>query len=55
MAFLIIFTLGYGLGGMSALVIIGLAIAARRGDRSDATTGSHVPADEMVAAWRNEG
>src|SRR5689334_21249309 len=31
--FLIIFTLGYLLGGVSALFILGLTVAARRGDR----------------------
>jgi hypothetical protein len=53
MPFIIIFTLGYLLGGVSALTILGLTIAARRGDH-DAPTGPHVPADETVAAWRNE-
>lgn len=32
MAFLIIFTFGYLFGGVSALCIIGLAVAARQGD-----------------------
>ena len=34
---LIIFTLGYLLGGVSALFILGLAIAARQGDQGNAT------------------
>jgi hypothetical protein len=32
MTFLITLTLGYFLGGVSALVILGLTVAARRGD-----------------------
>jgi hypothetical protein len=35
--FLIIFTLGYLLGGISALFILGLTVAARQGDRGHAT------------------
>lgn len=36
--FLIIFTLGYLLGGISALFILGLTVAARQGERGHATT-----------------
>ena len=36
-SFLIIFTLGYLLGGVSALFILGLAVAARQGDQGQAT------------------
>ena len=54
MAFLITLTLGYLLGGVSALCILGLTVAARRGDRGDATAGPQVPAEETIAAWRNE-
>jgi hypothetical protein len=35
--FIIIFTLGYLLGGVSALFILGLTVAARQGDRGHAT------------------
>jgi hypothetical protein len=45
MAFLITFTLGYLLGGVSALFILGLTVAARRGDT---TTGAHIPAEEKA-------
>ena len=34
---LIVFTLGYFLGGVTALVVMGLAVAARRGDRGAAS------------------
>jgi hypothetical protein len=54
MTLLIIFALSYTLGGLSALLIIGLAIAARRGDRGDAISGPHMPAEEAVAAWHTE-
>ena len=37
MPFLIIFTFGYLIGGVSALFILGLALAARQGDRGTAT------------------
>ena len=33
MSYLIVFTLGYLLGGMTALLVLGLTLAARRGDR----------------------
>ncbi|MEP7188307.1 MAG: hypothetical protein ABI901_03845 [Roseiflexaceae bacterium] len=36
-AFIIIFTFGYLFGGVSALCILGLAVAARQGDRGHAT------------------
>ena len=39
-AFLIIFTFGYLFGGVSALCILGLAVAARQGDRGHATPPS---------------
>jgi hypothetical protein len=55
MSILIIFTLGYGLGGITALLVFGLAIAARRGDRGYATTEPLVLAEETVAAWSSEG
>ena len=34
MSFVVIFTLGYFVGGVSALCILGLTVAARRGDQS---------------------
>jgi hypothetical protein len=55
MPFLIIFALGYLLGGVSALIILGMTVAAHRGDRDYATTRPHLPTEETVAAWRNEG
>jgi hypothetical protein len=55
MAFMIIFMFGYLFGGVSALTIIGLAVAARRGDRGDTTSAPRVPANEIVAAWRKDG
>ena len=53
--FLIIFTLGYLLGGVSALVILGLTIAARRSEHDYATASLPVPAEETVAALRKKG
>jgi len=35
MTFVLIFTLGYFCGGLAALLIFGLALAARRGDHGD--------------------
>jgi hypothetical protein len=55
MSMLIIFTLGYVLGGVTALLVLGLAVAARRGDHGSATSSPHVPAEETVAAWRQKG
>jgi hypothetical protein len=52
--FIIIFTSGYLLGGVSGLILIGLAVAAQRGDHSDTTAAPRVPAEETVAAWRGE-
>jgi hypothetical protein len=51
MAFLIIFTMGYLFGGVSALTIIGLAVMARDGARGRAPSISLVPANERSAAW----
>jgi len=39
-SFLIIFTLGYLLGGVSALIILGLTVAARQGDSWTHHTGT---------------
>ena len=50
MSYVIIFTLGYLLGGMTALIVFSLAVAARRGDNGHTTPG--VPAEESVATWR---
>ena len=36
---MIFFTLGYFLGGVTALVVMGLAVAARRGDSGRAERG----------------
>lgn len=35
MSFLVIFTLGYLIGGVSALLILGLTVAARRSERAE--------------------
>jgi len=48
-SYIIIFTLGYLLGGMTALIVFSLAVAARRGDNSHTSAG--VPAEESVAPW----
>ena len=37
MPFLIIFAIGYMIGGVSALLILGLTVAARQGERAQAT------------------
>jgi hypothetical protein len=55
MSMLIIFTLGYLLGGITALLVLGLAVAARRGDRGSAIYTPRMSAEETVAAWRGEG
>jgi len=52
---LIIFTLGYLMGGVTALFILGLTVAARRGDRGDTTSASRMPAKETVATWHRKG
>lgn len=51
MAFIIIFTMGYLFGGVSALTIVGLAVMARDGDRGHTP---RVPASERVATWRKD-
>jgi hypothetical protein len=54
MSTLIIFTLGYLLGGVTALLVLGLTTAARRGDRGQMASTPRVPAEEAVAAWRQD-
>ena len=49
---MIFFILGYFLGGVTALVIIGLAVAARRGDSGRAEQGQIQRVDESTPAWR---
>jgi hypothetical protein len=49
---LIIFTLGYFLGGVTALVVLGLAVAARRGDSGHAERARVQRGDESTPAWR---
>jgi hypothetical protein len=53
--FLIIFTLGYLIGGVSALLLLGLTIAARRGDRDSTPSAPVMPAEETIAAWHRKG
>jgi hypothetical protein len=55
MSMLFIFTIGYLLGGITALMVIALAVAARRGDRGDTTSVLRIPVEETVAAWRKDG
>jgi hypothetical protein len=53
MSFVIIFTLGYVIGGVSALLIVGLTLAARAGDRREALPIITVDAHpEPNAIWR---
>jgi hypothetical protein len=47
---MIVFALGYFLGGATSLVIMGLAVAAHRGDRGRAERIQR--ADESTPAWR---
>ena len=55
MVTLILFTIGYALGGITALFIFGLAVAARRSDSNSTTFGApNVPPEETVGAWRGE-
>jgi len=49
---LIFFTLGYFLGGVTSLVIMGLAVAARRGDGGQADRARVQRGDESTPAWR---
>jgi hypothetical protein len=49
---MIIFTLGYFLGGVTALVVLGLAVAARRGDNGQAEQARVQRSDESTPAWR---
>jgi hypothetical protein len=54
MSAFIIFTLGYLLGGITALLVLGLTTAARRADRNHPLSAPAIPAEETVAAWRQE-
>jgi hypothetical protein len=49
---LIVFTLGYFLGGVSSLVIMGMAVAARRGDSGHAEPARLQRGEETTPAWR---
>ena len=49
---MIFFTLGYFLGGVTALVVMGLAVAARRGDSGRAEQGRIQRGDDSTPAWR---
>jgi len=50
----VIFTLGYLLGGITALIVLGLTVAARYGDRGRTTSVPHVPPEDTVAAWHRK-
>jgi hypothetical protein len=54
MSAFIIFTLGYMSGSITALLVLGLMTAARHGDRGQMTSMPRVPAEETVAAWRQD-
>jgi hypothetical protein len=49
---MIVFTLGYFLGGVTALVVLGLTVAARRGDQGRAERAQVRRGDESTPAWR---
>jgi hypothetical protein len=49
---MLVFTLGYFIGGVSALVIMGLAIAARRGDSGPIGRARVQRSDDATPAWR---
>jgi len=55
MLLVIIFTLGYLLGGVTALILLGLTVAARHGDRGSTPSAPRMPAEETVAAWHHKG
>jgi hypothetical protein len=50
-SYLIVFTLGYLLGGFTALIVLGLTVAARRGDRGNAAPKSVARAEESAPVW----
>lgn len=53
MAIVITFTLGYFLGGISALVLLGLTVAARRGDHAPvARSHTSIPHEDAGPIWR---
>ena len=47
MSAFILFTLGYVLGGITALLVLGLTTAARHGDRSQMASTPRVPAERL--------
>ena len=49
---MIVFTLGYFLGGVTALLVMGLAVAARRGDSGQSERMPVQVGDESTPAWR---
>ena len=52
MSYLIVFTLGYLMGGVTALVLMALAVAARRGDSGQSERAPVQRGDESTPAWR---
>lgn len=52
MSHLIVFTLGYLIGGVTALVIMGLTVAARRGDSGQAEPPRMQRGEEITSIWR---
>ena len=55
MTFLIIFTLGYLIGGVSAILLLGLMVAARCGEHDSTPSAPRMPAEETIAAWHRKG
>ena len=48
---MIVFAIGYFVGGVTALVVMGLAVAARRGDSAQFERVPGGRGDESTAAW----
>jgi hypothetical protein len=49
---MIVFTLGYFLGGATSILLLGLAVAARRGDSGQIERIRIQRGDESTPAWR---
>lgn len=54
MTMMIVFTAGYFLGGVTALLILGLSIAARRGDRLHSPRAHGVAKHEETVRGYND-
>jgi hypothetical protein len=51
---MIIFTAGYFLGGATALLVLGLSVAARNGDRLRGSRAHRAPKHEETARGYND-